>query len=233
MRATKSIPTTSFWLLLALAAGCSDRASTASTPESSPPHAATDITTAEPPPPSAPSEPQPAQAEAVGTQGADAKAAPKPTHASPVATATTAAKHPEPTQAAGAAPPTAVAPPRPVGTAAHQDTAPAIAPTAAPVACGEEGQPPCPLQGWMERNLQAAVEAADVARVGRGLARAAKFAPLPDWNSGDQGWARIAETGAAAANAGDLATARQSCKGCHKAWRAKYKAGFRMRPIAE
>ena len=85
----------------------------------------------------------------------------------------------------------------------------------------------------MEHNLQAAVEAADVARVARGLARAAKFAPVPDWNSGDQGWSHIAETGAAAANAGDLTTARQSCKGCHKAWRAKYKAGFRMRPIVE
>jgi hypothetical protein len=85
----------------------------------------------------------------------------------------------------------------------------------------------------MEHHLQDALDAEDLARLAQGLTRAATFVPDPAWNAGDQGWAAIAQTGAAAAKQNDLDAARQSCKSCHKTWRAKYKATFRTRPIPE
>jgi cytochrome c553 len=83
----------------------------------------------------------------------------------------------------------------------------------------------------MEENLQHAVEADDLPAVARGLTRAATFVPDPSWNAGEQGWATVAKAGAAAATAGDLAAAKQTCKTCHKAWRSKYKEQFRKRPV--
>ena len=83
----------------------------------------------------------------------------------------------------------------------------------------------------MEQHLQHAVEAEDLPALAKGLTRAATFAPDPSWNTGDQAWSTIAKSGAAAATAGDLATAKQTCKTCHKAWRSKYKETYRKRPV--
>ncbi len=88
-----------------------------------------------------------------------------------------------------------------------------------------------PLAEWMESNLQTAVEAGDLAKLATGLEKAAAFAPDPSWNQGETSWEKYAKDGAAKAKAGDLAGARASCKGCHTAWRKKYKAQFASRPL--
>lgn len=83
----------------------------------------------------------------------------------------------------------------------------------------------------MEDNMQHAVESDDLPGLAKALTRAATLAPDPSWNAGAQGWSTIAKGGATAATAGDLASAKQACKTCHKAWRAKYKEQFRLRAI--
>ena len=108
----------------------------------------------------------------------------------------------------------------------------AAPPSAAPTPCGDKGQPRCPLQAWMEDHLQAALDKSDAAALAKGLARAARFAPDPGWNAGEQGWSTLADAGAAAAEGGDLEAARKACKACHKAWRSKYKQTFRARPVS-
>lgn len=97
--------------------------------------------------------------------------------------------------------------------------------------CGEEGQPMCPLQAFMEKNLQGPMDVGELDAVSQGLIRTSKLAPDPSWNAGSTGWAAIAKAGAAAADAGDEAGAKQSCKSCHKAFRNKYKAEFRTKPL--
>jgi len=98
--------------------------------------------------------------------------------------------------------------------------------------CGEKGQPSCPLQGWMEKNVGDPMDAKDLAKVAASLEKVVKFVPDPKWNEGDTGWAKIAKAGAAAAKAGDAAATGAACKACHKAWRNQYKKEFRMRPIS-
>jgi hypothetical protein len=85
----------------------------------------------------------------------------------------------------------------------------------------------------MDRHLQRPLDDGDLAKVAQGLARVPKFVPDPSWNTGAQGWSTIAEGAAAAAKQGDLAAVKQSCKTCHKTWRNKYKASFRLRPIPD
>lgn len=97
--------------------------------------------------------------------------------------------------------------------------------------CGEKGQPDCPLQGWMEKNLQDPFDAKDLKGVAAGLEKASAFAPDPSWNDGDTGWSKIAKEGAAAAKAGDSEGAQKACKTCHKAWRSKYKKEFRTKAV--
>jgi cytochrome c556 len=97
--------------------------------------------------------------------------------------------------------------------------------------CGEKGQPSCPLQGWMEKNVGDPMDAKDLAKVAASLEKVATFAPNPKWNEGETGWAKIAKAGAAAAKAGDAAATGAACKSCHKAWRNQYKKEFRMRPV--
>jgi len=98
-------------------------------------------------------------------------------------------------------------------------------------ACGEEGQPSCPLQGWMETNLDANVDKGDMKAVAAAYEKLAGFAPDPKWNEGDSGWSKIAKAGGEAAKKGDLAGAKAQCKTCHKAWRSKYKDAFRTKAV--
>jgi hypothetical protein len=97
--------------------------------------------------------------------------------------------------------------------------------------CGEKGQPSCPLQGWMEKNMDTASEAGDTKALAVAFEKAIGFVPDPKWNDGDNGWTKIAKDGEAAAKSGDLAAAKKTCKTCHKAWRDKYKATYRMKPV--
>jgi hypothetical protein len=98
--------------------------------------------------------------------------------------------------------------------------------------CGEKGQPRCPLQGWMEKNMQDPFDKKDLKKLAESLDKAAGFAPDPQWNTGEKGWAKIAKDGAAAAKAGDFGGTQQACKTCHKAWRSEYKKQFRVRPVS-
>jgi hypothetical protein len=97
--------------------------------------------------------------------------------------------------------------------------------------CGAKGQPSCPLQGWMEKNMQDPFDKKDLKKLAESLEKAAALVPDPKWNEGDKGWAKLAKDGAAAAKAGNFAGAQQACKACHKAWRNEYKKQFRMRPV--
>ena len=98
-------------------------------------------------------------------------------------------------------------------------------------ACGAKGQPSCPLQGWMEKNMDAAVEKKDAKALAAAFEKSVGFVPDPKWNDGENGWEKVAKAGAAAANGGDIAAAKKECKTCHKAWRDKYKKEFRMKPV--
>jgi hypothetical protein len=97
--------------------------------------------------------------------------------------------------------------------------------------CGEDGQPECPLQAFMEHKVDDVMESGDLDKLAAALKHVADLAPDPSWNSGAQGWAAISNAGAAAASGGDAEGARASCKGCHRAWRKKYKESYRARPL--
>lgn len=97
--------------------------------------------------------------------------------------------------------------------------------------CGGKGQPSCPLQGWMEKNMQPPYDGKDMKKLEAALEQAAQLAPDPKWNEGDNGWSKIAKDGAAAAKAGKFDAVQQTCKSCHKAWRSKYKKEHRMKPV--
>lgn len=97
--------------------------------------------------------------------------------------------------------------------------------------CGDKGQPSCPLQGWMEKNVQDPLDAKDFKKVAESLKKAASFSPDPKWNEGDKGWKKLAEEAAKIAEGGDIKAIKKSCKSCHKAWRKQYRKEHRMRPI--
>lgn len=98
--------------------------------------------------------------------------------------------------------------------------------------CGGKGQTPCPLQGWMEKNMQTFVDKNDAKGLAPAFEKVAKLVPDPKWNTGDPNWAAISKTGADAAKAGDIAAVKATCKSCHKAFRDKYKAEHRMKPVS-
>lgn len=102
-----------------------------------------------------------------------------------------------------------------------------------PTASADEECAPgkCPLHDWMEKELQAPMDAGDLKKVAASLEKVAGFAPDPKWNEGDNGWSKLAKDGAAAAKAGDAKAAGATCKSCHKAWRKEYKAKHRAKPI--
>ena len=97
--------------------------------------------------------------------------------------------------------------------------------------CGEKGQPHCPLQDWMEKNVQDPLDKDDLKTVAASLEKAAGFAPDPKWNEGPTGWSKLAKDGAAAAKAGNMDATKDSCKACHKAWRSKYKKEHRPKAL--
>jgi hypothetical protein len=177
----------------------------------------------------------------------EANVAPTPTP-TPEPTAAQPVKQPEPSaapheQAAAKAPSGKAAPaiaehtsPTPTTGATPTESAPAApaapVPSAAVVGpCGKDGQPSCPLQGFMERNLEKPLNAGDLARVAIGLNRIPALVPDPAWDSGPQGWTSLAQAAANAAKAGDAVALKQACKTCHKTWRSKYKTSFRLRPV--
>ena len=97
--------------------------------------------------------------------------------------------------------------------------------------CGAKGQPSCPLQGWMETNMNSATEKGDLKALAAAFEKVTGFAPDPKWNEGPDGWSKLAKEGAELANKGDMAGAKKLCKTCHKAWRDKYKQTFRTKAV--
>jgi hypothetical protein len=136
----------------------------------------------------------------------------------------------QPVKSTPAPAPTAATSDKPSETLTVVAATPAPAP-AAPIACGGDGQPDCPLEAFMEHEVDIPMEKGDLAKVAAAMTRTAGFVPDASWNAGAQGWATIANGAAAAAKAGDTATLQQSCKSCHKAWRKKYKETFRAQPL--
>jgi hypothetical protein len=208
-------------------AGCSERATPAPEPGPAPSDRVTPPAKPTPPAsaelPSQPAQPAPGVEPA---RQADAPAQP----AEPERSERGAA----PAEMRGAAnePPAERAPEAAPRSSASEPAKPALAPAAA-ASCGDEGQPSCPLQGWMERNVQKPLDDGDFARLAQALSRVPRFAPDPSWNDGEQGWSKLAEAAAAAAKARDGDAVEQSCKACHRAWRKKYKQEFRLRPISD
>ena len=98
--------------------------------------------------------------------------------------------------------------------------------------CGEKGQPLCPLQGWMEKNLESAMDTEDFGKLTANLRKAATLTPDASWNTDDPAWNTIAKEGADAAANKDMAGVRASCKACHRAFRKRYKTEFRTKPLA-
>jgi hypothetical protein len=201
----------------------------------------------EPAPAPAPAEPQASPVAApAALEPAPAPAAPAVIEAPPAAEAPAAAA-PEPGQSPkiekqeGAMERMTAAAKKPVAAPSTAPIAPAVSAPAEPAAatkpatatpCGDEDQPPCPLQGWMEKHMQQPFEADQFAPLAPAFERLAKLGPPdPSWNGGEAGWVTLTQAGAAAARSADRDAVQRACKGCHKAWRSKYKASFRMRAI--
>jgi hypothetical protein len=96
-----------------------------------------------------------------------------------------------------------------------------------PMSCGAPGEAPCPMQAWMRASVATPLASNDGAALAAGLERTARLSPDASWTS----WSTFATEGAAAARRGDIAASRASCKGCHAAWREKYRASYRARPL--
>ena len=95
-------------------------------------------------------------------------------------------------------------------------------------ACGEKGQPDCPLQEWMKRVVNRPFLAKDAPAVADAFD---KMVPLAPPGAGYPNWVSISKDGAKAARAGDLDAAKAACRGCHEQYKRKYKTELRQRPL--
>lgn len=93
-------------------------------------------------------------------------------------------------------------------------------------ACGEKGQPDCPLQGWMKKVANPPMLEKDAPAVADAFDKMVPLAP-----AGYPHWVSIAKDGAKAARAGDIDAARAACRGCHDQYKKKYRAELRARSI--
>jgi cytochrome c553 len=86
---------------------------------------------------------------------------------------------------------------------------------------------PCPLQKWMRANMGAPLAAGDTDSLGKAFDRVPTFSPDASWAA----WAQSASAGSTAARNKDMAGVKAACKSCHDAFKDKYKAQFRTRPV--
>jgi hypothetical protein len=128
---------------------------------------------------------------------------------------------PEPSAASSVAPSTASSVASPV---APEATA-SGALSAKKFDCGSK-EKPCPMQGWMKRVMAPAASAGEGPALAAALTYVEKHVP-PGFDT----WASISSEGAKKAKAGDVAGAKASCKQCHDAYKAQYKATMRDRPF--
>jgi hypothetical protein len=93
-------------------------------------------------------------------------------------------------------------------------------------ACGQDGLPECPLQAWMDQEINAFYNTRAQTDLAAAFRFLAKLAP-----SGYPDWAPWAEGGAAAADKGDFRLAKRACNGCHHDYRERYRGELRSRPL--
>ncbi|WP_438024246.1 hypothetical protein [Sorangium sp. So ce233] len=92
--------------------------------------------------------------------------------------------------------------------------------------CGEKGQKPCPMQGWMKTVMQSATNSGDGAKIAEALEYVAAKPP-----PGMAKWAAISKEGAEKAKKGDIDGAKASCKSCHDMYKKEFKAQYRANPF--
>jgi hypothetical protein len=158
-------------------------------------------------------------AQAVPTTTATATAA---TTATATTTATAAPTDTPAATGTASAAPTGTASAAATGSAAPTGTATAAAKK---FACGDKGQPNCPMQGWMKSAMGSAVASGDGERIAKALETVARK-PVAGFGN----WTAIALEGAAKARAGDIDGAKLSCKKCHDAYKHKYTTTMRDQP---
>jgi hypothetical protein len=91
--------------------------------------------------------------------------------------------------------------------------------------CGEKGQKACPMQGWMKSVMGKAASGGDAQKLAAALTTVASK-PVAGYSQ----WTSIASAGAAAAKAGDIPGAKESCKKCHGLYKKKYIETLRDQP---
>ncbi len=98
------------------------------------------------------------------------------------------------------------------------------------VACGEKGQPDCPLQGWMNKNIKNVKATGTKEQLAKNLALIPTLAPKaePKWA---EEWRKIADAAVKAVEAGDKDGINASCKSCHDKYRDEYKKKYRKLPL--
>ena len=138
----------------------------------------------------------------------------------------------EPSPSAEAAPPSASAqteatPPPSEPTLAAAATPPsASAEATAPGPCGEEGQPDCPLQAFMKREVKAALKAGEFEKAAAALEKVSGVAP-----KGYDEWSTMAKDAAKAANTKDADAIKKACKTCHDKYEDKFKEEHRTEKL--
>jgi hypothetical protein len=92
--------------------------------------------------------------------------------------------------------------------------------------CGVENGPDCPLQRWMDEEINNSFTTRNARQLATAFRFLAKIAPpaYPDW-------AAWAEGGVAAATKGDFALAKRACAGCHNDYRERYRTEMRSRAL--
>lgn len=94
-------------------------------------------------------------------------------------------------------------------------------------ACGSKANP-CPLQGWMTKNVGGPMASGDLKAVAAGLDKAATLVPDDAWKAD---WSKFSKDGAEAARKGDTAAVKASCKSCHDKFKNSYKEKYRTRAV--
>ncbi|MGH7271277.1 MAG: hypothetical protein ACREJ3_12690 [Polyangiaceae bacterium] len=89
------------------------------------------------------------------------------------------------------------------------------------------GEPTTLLGKWMKPNMGAPLAGEDYPTLQKNLTLVASKPPPGDYPK----WSSIANAGAAAAAKQDLAGVKAACKGCHNAYKAKYKKELATRPF--
>lgn len=88
--------------------------------------------------------------------------------------------------------------------------------------CGRKKQLPCPMQGWMKKNISKSMSSGDFEKIEKDLIFIADH-PVKGFDD----WTAIAKEGAAKAKEHDKRGAKQSCKKCHKAYQRKFREEMR------